>query len=183
MVMPIRTYEIGELYNPKVTKWPELPEYNYRGGQHELLLFFRNPTDAEIAAVQKGGAEFAFAIEKSVIFFLYRFEPIPWGDAAFTVHLVPDADRRIPEAEPTAQSRAILRILLVDAATGILKAMRVVSFSPDFTRQLHKAIRQQAATPFEGEETHRTGVKEVYARFDTSSLLNRAAARCKGGLP
>lgn len=174
-------YEIGALYNPARTAWPESPQYNFRGGQHELTLSYRNPTEEEIASVQSGQARFAFAIEQGVIFFLYRFEPaVQWGDAPFSIHLVPKAERVIPEALPSAESRALLQIFLVDAATGILRAMRTVSLSHDFTRKLHKAITEQSTQPF-SSTAHDAAIAATYARFKTKALLGRAIEQTRGG--
>lgn len=66
-------YKVGQLYNPARSRWEELPEYNFRNGQHELLLFFRSPSRAEIESVKTGQARFAFTVERGVIFFLYEF--------------------------------------------------------------------------------------------------------------
>lgn len=176
--MPI--YEVGKPYNPNVTRWEELPEYNFRSGQHELLLFFRAPTGAEIESVKTGAARFAFTVEHDVIFLLYEFKPgVNWGDAAFQIHLVKPDERKLPEPEAT-ETRALLSVMLIDADTGILRAMRAITFSPEFTRALHEAIRQQAAAPFD-PDTHRARVQRIYARLDTNDLRRRAVATCKGG--
>lgn len=66
-------YKVGQLYNPARSRWEELPEDNFRNGQHELLLFFRSPSRAEIESVKTGQARFAFTVERGVIFFLYEF--------------------------------------------------------------------------------------------------------------
>ncbi|WP_001223848.1 hypothetical protein [Leptospira interrogans] len=54
----MRIYAVGELYS-KTTKWEEGGRYLCRQGIHELLLFYKNPTEREINAVRKGEAKFA----------------------------------------------------------------------------------------------------------------------------
>ncbi|MBM2890009.1 hypothetical protein [Leptospira interrogans] len=54
----MRIYAVGELYS-KTTKWKEGSRYLCRQGIHELLLFYKNPTEREINAVRKGEAKFA----------------------------------------------------------------------------------------------------------------------------
>ena len=174
-------YQVGQLYHPDRTRWPERPEYNFRGGQHELKLFLNRPTAEEIASVTSGHAHFAFDVEGDAIFFLYRFEPaIPWGDSTFSLHLVPEVERVVPEPDDNPEARALITTLLIDAETGILKVIRALSFSPDFTRRLHAAIREQAAQPFNAQH-HERNAAAVMARLQTTDLLKRAVAKCRGG--
>lgn len=49
-------YEVGQPYHPSRRAWPEGAQYNYRQGQHELVLFFQSPTTREIEAVRHGQA-------------------------------------------------------------------------------------------------------------------------------
>jgi hypothetical protein len=39
--------------------WPQTPQFNYRGGQLELVLFFDQPAPAEVLAVKEDRSEFA----------------------------------------------------------------------------------------------------------------------------
>lgn len=52
-------YEVGKLYSPNRTKWPENVEYNHRGGAHELRLFYPGPTTKEVSDVQSGQVRLA----------------------------------------------------------------------------------------------------------------------------
>jgi hypothetical protein len=45
--------EVGQRYHPNITSWPEGGEYNYRAGQHELILRFASLKPEEIAARQR----------------------------------------------------------------------------------------------------------------------------------
>jgi hypothetical protein len=174
-------YKVGELYNPNRTKWPETPQYNFRNGQHELLIFLNSPTPSEVESVKKGEAHFAFAFEGEIIFLMYKFDPeVPWSDCSFTIHLLPEPEQILPGAEATAQTRAIVSVILIDAATGVIKVMRQMTFSPDFTRKLHKAIREQASQPFDGARYGRA-VNSLMAKFKTGDLLKRAVATTRGG--
>lgn len=178
----MHAYSVGQAYNPKIASWPESAEYNFRAGQHELLLFFNRPNEEEIASVKSGLAHFAFAAEAGAIILLYRFEPaIPWGDAAFTIHLLPEAERQLPGELATPETRAILNTVLIDASDGIIRAMRTVTLSPDFTRKLHRAITDQAAAEWPGEAAYRGQIEAVYQRLATAQLLKRAIAQTKGG--
>jgi hypothetical protein len=157
-------------------------DYNFRAGTHELRMFFRLPTRREVEAVRKGRCEFALAFEGPVIFLMYFFDPaIDWSDAPYCWHLVPEVERTLPQ-RGGPETRALLQANLVEAQSGLVRALRVVTFLPAFTRALHFAIREQAALPWLGREAYEEALASIYKRYPTSGdLLARAVARTVGG--
>jgi hypothetical protein len=173
-------YEVGKLYHTNRTKWPENVEYNYRGGAHELRLFYPSPTDSEIAAVRSGEARFALYPYLDVIFFCFKFGDHPWSDSPYNIHLVGEAERQLPSDVDNAEQRALLTTFMIDANTGILKAMRAVSLSSAFTRTLHAAIWKQHEQPFPPD--YDAQIQRVYASYTSSKIANTMAiAKCRGG--
>ncbi len=174
-------FEVGKLYNPNKQRWLEASQYSFRGGQHELVLFFNNPTPREVEEVRRGTAEFALHVERPLIVLCYRFgDGVPWSDAPYSYHVLPEHERRLPPETDEATIRALLLVYLVDAETGILRAMRQVSFSPEFTARLHGAIREQAIEPWDQSEYDRA-LAELYRRRSTSELVRALSIRCVGG--
>jgi hypothetical protein len=97
-----------------------------------------------VEAVGNGRSEFALIVESPVLVLAYRFDrAIPWSDVPYYWHLRPVEDREIPLANPSG-NRALLWISLVDSTTGVIRAQRGVTLSPDFTSALFNAIRSQA---------------------------------------
>jgi hypothetical protein len=178
----MRTFAVGELYNPSKRRWLEGVQYSFREHQHELLLFLKSPTRREIDAVRRETTEFSLTIEPPLIVLCYRFgDGIPWSDAPFTYHLVPANQRTLPdEANEVSEFRALLLVFLVDADTGIILAMRQITFSAEFTARLHLAIREQARMTWDEAEYNRL-LANLYRRCSTDALVETAAARCKGG--
>ncbi len=173
-------YEVGQPYPAGSPPYPEGGEYNYRGGAHELRLFFNTPTPAEGEAVRTGPAEVALTVDGPVVFLLYRFgEAFHWSDAPYTIHMVP-ADQRTPPPALEAGQGVLLTVLLIDAGSGIVRAIRVVSLSPHLTRELHAAIARQLADPFD-QAAYDRHLQLVYQRSDTRALLRQARARTRGG--
>ena len=175
-------YQIGQLYSPARTDWPEVVDYNYREGTHEIRIFLPNPSPGEIAGIQSGKCEFALYLSGSVIFLLYTIAgAVRWSDAPFSWWLVPDHERQMPNPEPTDVERALVQIVLVDASTGVIKAMRAITWSPEFTAAIHKAIREQASRPFDRAEHDRI-IAATYRKFpDSADMLNVATFRTIGG--
>ncbi len=161
---------------------PEAVEYSYQSGDHTLLLSMKNLHPQEIEAVREAEAEFGLYCENGVIFLLYRFgEALPWADSAFSWWNVSEEDRRIPAPQANPAERILLKIILIEAATGIVKAIRVTTLSPAFTEKLHDAIREQATgEPFSRNEFVARSLC-VYENKTPSELAARAIVKTKGG--
>lgn len=171
---------VGQIYIPGRTSWPELVQYNYTSNGHELVLYYASPSESEILGCRKGGTRFGLVAEGSAILLLYKIEGVgDWSDAPFNWHLIPEDRRQVPP-KTMGDERAALQLLLVDAATGILKAARLVTWSPTFTEAIHDAIRRQAtlgqAQGFNAE------IDRLYAAYPTAKALSKIAhPTCKGG--
>lgn len=181
--MPI--YQVGALYHPQRTRWPERIEYNYRAQTHELRLFLARLTPDEIAAIATGPAELAVVVRLPVILVLCRFgTALPWSEAPYTIHLVPAAERTIPPVL-APDERPLLHVILVEATTGIIRAVRVIALAPRLAQALHTAIREQAAQPWDAAafdqqlaRLQQQGTPAQYARQATARmrLAGEAAA-------
>lgn len=168
-------YEVGKLYTDR-TRWPELAQYNYRGGEHELVLFLNKPTSAEIHAIQKEQAELALFVERSLIIMLYRFgRGLPWSDAPYSIHLVPREQRTTPPDVGT-NDHALLHIILVDGSNGIIRALRVISMPPDFTQTLHRSIQKQSQTSFT-RANYNGELETLFASYSSADLAQMSSIR------
>ena len=184
---PMHVLEVGKPYHPDRKIWPQAPQFSYRGGECELVLFFDQPTPAKVAAVKSGRAGFALYDRDGLVVLCHRFvHPkggIPWSDAPYHYHRVAERER-IPPPDPaqlSPESRAVLLVILVNATGGQVRALRQVSLSPEFTRALFRAIGHQAARPFDPRR-YDAELKALYLRFPTSEYLAEACpVRCEGG--
>ena len=173
---------IGKPLFEKRTELPEAIEYNYQSGDHTLLLSMKNLHPKEIEAVRCETVEFGLHCENEIVFLLYRFgEILPWSDSAFSWWNVAEEDRRVPAPQANPAERILLKIILAEAATGIVKAIRVTTFSPEFTEKLHEAIRRQAT----GAELSRAEFiarsLAIYKNQTPAALASRAVVKTKGG--
>lgn len=173
---------VGKPYIEGKTSWPEAVEYNYRGGSHELRLFYPQLQPREIADVARGPARFALATRGDLVILCWRFGEQPWCDAVYSIHLVPADERTEPPVPPTPETRALLHVILVDATTGVVQALRAVSFAPDFTRRLHAAIREQLSRPYPGEDAYLAQITRLYSSYTSQQIATQlAVATCRGG--
>ncbi len=178
--MPI--YEVGKLYHPDKSRWQQGVQFNLRGGQAELLLFFESPGFHETLAIKKGECEFGVVAIDGVIFFLYRFgSEIPWSDQPFSIHLVPETERIIPVL-PNDETRLLMQIMLVDAKTGILKAMRAVTLAPEFSAELLKLVGEQSKKTFD-QSDYDGQIAEIYRKYpETKNLVKECFVFSEGGV-
>jgi hypothetical protein len=179
--------EVGKPYNPDRKMWPEGNQFNYRSGELELVLFFDQPTPAEIRAVKTGRADFGLYDADGLVVLCYRFwhdlGGVPWSDAPYHIGLVPQAERIAPPdpSTLTAETRALLQIILVNATGGQIRALRMVSLSPEFTARLFGVIRAQASRPFDSRQ-YDSLLKSLSFQFPTSDhLVDACSVRCEGG--
>ena len=144
------------------------------GGQLELLIAWNEPTPHEIAGLRRAAMHVGLVIDGPVIFFLYRFEDTtPWADAPYTFHRVPVAERSLPPAPLTPDTRAVLTVILLEARSGIVQVIRVVTLSPVLTQRLFEAIRQQAASPFD-LGYYDAALDAIYENASSEDLARRA---------
>ena len=172
--------EVGKPYKEGKFMWPEFVEYTYTRAGHTLKVFSRELTRAEIADYKQGDAEFALFVKDGLMFLCYKFGSFDWSDASFTPHLVPDSHRQEPDVL-TGDQRAVLQVILVEATTGIVKAIRMISLSPEFSRVLHNQIALiGAALPMTKREVDQI-VGKIYNLFESKDMAKAAMIRCKGG--
>ncbi len=173
---------IGKRLFESRTELPEAIEYNYQAGDHTLLLSMKNLHPKEIEAVREEEAEFGLYCENSIIFLLYRFgDALPWSDSAFSWWNVAEEDRRIPVPQENPAERILLKIILVEAATGIVKAIRVTTLSPAFTEKLHDAIRCQAISEQFSRDEFISRSLAIYQKQTPTDLAAKSIVKTKGG--
>ena len=167
---------VGELYHPGITNWPEAVEYNYFSNNHELRFFLKNPSKYEVEVIRKMPVQLGLFTEDDIILLVYKFTDykkhiIPvHGYSPFSIHLVPDNLRTVPDISADTEHQELLHIHLIDADTGILKGARSVTLSSDFTAALSTAIINQSNKPLTSDYNER--LLEIDSRYpDNESLM------------
>jgi hypothetical protein len=168
--------EVGQLYLPPRTEYPEGCEFNFYDGGYQLNLYWDNPNKQEIQAVQKGKANFSLLIHEQIIFLLYQFKPLLWGDAPYHYSLVPVDRRSSPKSIEEGQG-VLLTIILIDARTGIVRAIRIIGLSTNLSRKLVDAIAIQVANPIAPQD-YSNRVDQAYSKYpNTIDMVLNAQRR------
>lgn len=182
---------VGEPFAPGITSYPEASHYAWDPighepqAHHRLLMFATRPTPAELVAFRPGGrVELALVVEGPAIVLLWSGAGWPWSDAPYAWHLQAEGHRKAGRGEMGAPSTAPipegagvpLDMLLVDASTGILRAIRRVAMPGHFALALHHAIAAQAEAPW-GARAYDAALARL-SSTDPVRLAQGASARC-----
>jgi hypothetical protein len=167
------TRHVGEVYSPDHARYDEGARYAYSGGAHELVLFWGAPTPAEVEGFRIRPMEVGLFTHGPVGFLLYKIKDVcEWSDVAFNIHMIPESQRELPNEEPG--DRARLRMVLVDAEDGVIRAKRIVSLDKVMTQAIKRAMLDQAAAGF-NRVIYEAAVQDVYSRYaDSDALANIA---------
>jgi len=176
--------EIGAPYPLPVTKH-DGAQYQYWRNFHVLTLCLTNPRPREVQAVQTGPVRFALTPLRGtpiLLFLLFTFPgAMPWSDAPYHPKLEPPDRWPALDILTDDTIRLAPSIVLVDRATAIVKALRVVSFSPQFSRALNELVRAQLAETFD-QEAYDAALAQAYRQYPKPrDLLAKRVAHCEGG--
>jgi hypothetical protein len=174
-------YREGELYSQNRTVWPEAGEYNFHQNTHELRIFGSQLKKKDKEDIQRGPAQFGLLVEGDIIFLLYQFGTSwPLSDAPYTIHMVKNDMRTMPpDPSSLTDNQGIgLNILLVNAQTGIIEAIRFIGMDHDFSVALLKAIHLQAERPFSQRDFDRQ-LMEAYKKYPTTVAMWSSAIKCE----
>jgi hypothetical protein len=166
--------EVGQAYPAPIGA--EGGHYSYHG-QHGLLLAFGGLTPRETEDVRCGQADFALFGYQEILFFLYRFGSVGWGDCPYSWHLDPV---ELPEA-PAGGQHILLPVTLVELPGNIVRALRAISLSPEFSRVLVERIREQAAGAPMDRAAYNAAINAAYRGHTVDTMAARAFIRCRGG--
>jgi hypothetical protein len=101
-----------------------------------------------------------------------------WHDCPYSWWKVPSESRSLPDMTPGCH--ALVKTVLIDASTGIVRGLRACTFSSDFTSWLHMAIRTQAKNHWTDEE-HEKAIQFVYRKYSPEKMAQNSEIKCLGG--
>jgi hypothetical protein len=172
--------EVGQLYHPGRTTWPEAVTYQYRQDHHELLLFWPDPSAHEVEQVRSGAASFGVYWESPALFLVVQLGGMSPMDAVYSWHLVATAERTLP-AHLQPETTIALPVILIDAETGIVRVIRLLSLATPTATQLNEAIHAQAKLPWD-ERAYDAAIGRVYAQGSSRWLAEKAGMLPAGAI-
>ena len=169
---PGRVLRIGELYDPDCWAYREGERFIWTTSGAEITLFRRTPGQADVQPFGEGPVRIGSRMVRRIIFIAYDIAGVGPGVAPYNWHLTPQECRILPD--PTADPGPLpLRMVLVDAATGRVVALRPLTLSPRVTQQLLVRVNKQANHLF-NQGTYDQALADIRARHSTMDLAMRA---------
>ena len=165
------TYSIlaeDHLYNPERTSYPEAEHLRLGPSWCELVRYWSSPSQDEIDQ-HRGTAQFAVVeAEPDLLLLAYKFGSLDWSDTPFQAHRMRPDEQGVPVGDPGDE--LLLTTILVDADTGIIRAIHLSVLSPDVADTLRHAVRAQLNAPFDDTAAGRK-LGAIYDRFATPQQM------------
>ncbi|MCX4099136.1 hypothetical protein [Nocardia sp. alder85J] len=177
----MRSVAVGQLYDPHRRHWAPVPIVRITHAGIHLALMIASPTDAEVEAVRSGVPRFAWIDAENVALLAWSFDPgIPWNDAPYSPHLEQAGD--VPGIGTSARHPAVVTVVLVDADTGLVRAVRHTTWPCEFTAVVAESVTRMAAAAPDMNAMD-SAMAELYIAYpDTAELVAmKANATCTGG--
>lgn len=148
-------------------------ELCYANGSVLLQILMPHPSSADIGAFQEGQIYLGLHAKGSTIFFLFKIDGLyDWSDQAFSVNLLPPDFRSVPDPQPG--SRTLMTYVLIDSVSGLVRGIRVATWSPHMTGMFQRLVRRQIDEGLTTEQ-HEANVAATYAQFTNSKAMVKAA--------
>lgn len=112
---------------------------------------------------------------RGVCWFLAKCGSLNWADAPFSPHLSAGFKDLVPPPNNSNLGTAIT-IVMIDARTNIVKAIRLVGLGNEFSCNLHKAISELAAQPYNEEEFNKA-IYDTQHIYPVKKLVQMATER------
>jgi hypothetical protein len=167
--------EVGTQLDPDVS-WPEGAALSMFAGEPvQLMIFLSHPHELEAQAVSQPPTQFAWVDSEHVGVLAYRLGPIlAWSEATFTPHLFEPE-----EGQPGVDPDALVRIVLIDRETNVVRALHTVRWPDDFAAAVRQSVKRMRETPY-APFAYEHALAALHRRYTTTEdlVIDRADAHC-----
>jgi hypothetical protein len=126
------------------------------------FLFVPRPTREEIDGVGTGRVQVRMVAERHTLMLLFKYGGLPWQEGFFNAHRLHPDDRVFPP-DPGEGMGWLLRTVLVDCGTTVVRSMRALALSRKFSVNVLRAIEAQLALERD-EAQHQREIKRMQSR-------------------
>lgn len=166
-------YEVGQVVD-KFKNHQEGVLFDVADDGATMIAFFKKPSGNEISQFQ-GNFEIRLTELYGIIMMTFKIGHLNWMDAPYSPHL----SKHLTILQPVENNKGLsLNIILVDAATGEIKTIRLVGLSESFTKSLFKAIKEQNTKEFNVTEYSNT-LNRIYSTYSTNHIVKLSTSYCK----
>jgi hypothetical protein len=167
--------EVGTQLDPDVS-WPEGAALSMFAGEPvQLMIFLSHPHELEAQAVSQAPTQFAWIDSEHVGVLAYRLGPIlSWSEATYTPHSFDPGD-----GLPAVDDEALVRIVLVDRDTNVVRALNTVRWPDEFATAVRESVARMRETPY-APFAYEHALAALHRRYPTAEdlVIDRADAHC-----
>ena len=154
----MNTFKVGEIVE-KFVHHQEGTLFDIADDGASMIVFFNKPTEEEIAQFS---SESPFEIRSiklnDVIAITAKIGNLNWMDAPYNANL----SKNLTQLNfPDKNQGLALTLILVDAATGEIKHIRLIGLSERFTRNLFEDVWEQFDDNFKNEYKLLQNIKRI----------------------
>ena len=161
-------YEVNQVYpfpHPQPGLEISLSEINT--AFFDVKNYLHNPTPEEIKDWRRGNLKYGFYFENNIVFFLLQLETMSL-DVSINILKVKTEEQR--EAWLNEEGK-VINIFLIDAATNILKGMRMFSIPMELAERLKDTLETQQN--YEDVKIIDEKISEITNRLTTEDMISR----------
>lgn len=171
----MKNYKIGQVVN-EFRYHQEGAYFDISDDGATMLIFFKNPTTNEIEQFKAGkGFEIRFIELYGIIMVTTKIGSLNWMDAPYSPHL----SQNLTKFQLPNDGQGLgLTLVLVDAASGEIKHMRLLGLSERFTRQMFGAVMENMKKKFNRAE-YDQALNRIFSSYQTNQIVKLSSTYCK----
>jgi hypothetical protein len=168
------TYQVGSRFPSWKPNMGVGFHYNYANNTHSLILIDDGLTPQQVIDFEISPMDFHLRVDSGLICMVIHVGTSYYGNAFFSWWANSEDNRSFPQIERNPQQRSIVTAFMVEHQTGILKAIRTFTWSPEFCRTLEFEIRRQASHPeYDDWDWYNRTTAEIYKKYpDITDMLD-----------
>jgi hypothetical protein len=167
--------EVGAQLDPDVSRPEGAALSMFVGESVQLMIVLSRPHELEVQAVSQAPTQFAWVDSETVGVLAYRLGPIlPWSQTPYAPHRFGPED-----GLPGVDADATVRIVLIDGATNIVRAVHTVRWPDKFAAAVRQSVARMRETPYSPfAYEHALGALHRHFRTTEDLVVDRAEVHC-----
>ena len=166
---------VGETYPKRFSKNQEGAIAEFLRVNNTLIINMPNINQNEVKSFKKGYLTCGLLAKNGAILFIWQFNdqkgrPVLTLDSPFDARIIPDIDLH---DVTTSETRLAIDINVIDTATNIVKALRLVTMPPELTLSFLSAVQDQLVSISNGELQHQQWMQTTPAELLLSTTAHK----------
>lgn len=151
-------------------------QFNIADNGATILVFFDEPTDEEVQQFKAGNDFEIRALEMyDVIMLTVKIGNLNWMDAPYNIHL----SKNLTTLQPINHNKGLgLTLVLIDASTGEIKHIRLMTLSERFSKELFRMVRTQKEKIF-NKQVYAMNINYIFGSYSTRELVKMSSVYCR----